>query len=123
MREDVTVLIHDLDESTSHASSHASEHVDDKDCLKAIDTKLSSINTLDSKMGALDKKVTELGHQFTIEMRDLKHSLTVDMKDVSKEVSGEIHEGIEAIQKTLSNFLFRGAILVCLLIFTFFNYC
>lgn len=58
MREDVTVLIHKLDESTSHASSHASEHVNDKDRLKAIDTKLSShtINTLDSKMGALDKK-------------------------------------------------------------------
>ena len=72
--------------------------------MKAIDTKLSShddtINTLDSKMVALDKKVTELGHQFTIEMRDLKHSLTVDMKDVSKQVSGEIHEEIEAMQKT-----------------------
>lgn len=90
---------------------------------QAIDTKLAShddtINTLDSKMEALSKKVTELSHQFTIEMRDLKHSLTVDMKDVSKEVSGEIHKGIETMQKTLSKFLFRGAILVCLLIFNF----
>jgi len=87
--------------TTRSPASHASEH---KDRMKAIDTKLSShddtINTLDSKMVALDKKVTELGHQFTIEMRDLKHSLTVDMKDVSKQVSGEIHEEIEAMQKT-----------------------
>lgn len=81
MREDVTVLIHNL----------ASDAFD-KDKLKAI---------------------------VTVHHDMIKTMIKTEMKDLKHSVREQIHEGVEAMQQTLSNILFRGAILVCLLTFIF----